>query len=325
MRLRDADYGSVLVSSGTLGFYGEGYPYQRLLRPFGCDFAGAGFVAKTITMEPRKGNMRLKKDGTVPLLPLRPRCIIADHQLNIALNAVSLSNLGARAHLAKGIWQNRREPFTLSFMAVGKTKEERLKELIEFVDLLLPELPSFLSSAVALQLNYSCPNAGHEVEELAHEVVEGLNIASVLGIPLIPKFNVELPVGIALELSRHPACDALCISNAIPWGKLPDRINWKALFGTTVSPLAHLGGGGLSGAPLLPLVAEWVYTARKLGITKPINAGGGILKPKDVDVLLVAGASSVFLGSISFLEPFNVRATIRYAKESFQQRRRNVA
>ncbi|OGD31693.1 hypothetical protein A3C91_03065 [Candidatus Azambacteria bacterium RIFCSPHIGHO2_02_FULL_52_12] len=322
MRLRDVDFGNVLTASGTLNFYGEGYPYQKLLKPFGCNFTGAGLVAKTVTIQKRKGNMSLNQDGSLPLFPLKPACIVVNREKGIALNAVGLSNLGAVAHLESGKWQKLEEPFSLSFMAVGQSKEERLHELRAFVILLGVYLPWF-QEPVCLQLNYSCPNTGHEVGELASEVEEGLNIASALDIPLIPKFNVELPVQMALEISRHPACDGICISNTIPWGKLPERIDWVGLFGSMTSPLAHLGGGGLSGAPLLPLVAEWVYAARTTGITKPINAGGGILEPKDVDVLLDAGATSVFLGSISFLRPFSVRDTILYAEQSFKRRGRS--
>ena len=84
-----------------------------------------------------------------------------------------------------------------------------------------------------------------------------------------------------------------------------------------MSPLAHLGGGGLSGKPLLPIVAEWVLNARKLGIEKPINAGGGILSPDDVDVLKSAGASSVSVSSAAILRGWRVKKIIRRANEIF--------
>ena len=107
--------------------------------------------------------------------------------------------------------------------------------------------------------------------------------------------------------------DLLCISNTIPWGTMPDRINWKKLFGSATSPLEKFGGGGLSGAPLLPLVFEWVTNARAAGLTCPLNAGGGILAPNDAEALFDAGADSVFIGSMAILRPWRVRATIRHA------------
>jgi dihydroorotate dehydrogenase len=113
-------------------------------------------------------------------------------------------------------------------------------------------------------------------------------------------------------------CDGICISNTIPWAALPSvGINRRALFGTDESPLERYGGGGLSGAPLLPLVAHWVYRARCVGITKHINAGGGILHPDNLDNLKTLGADSVSLGSIAILRPWRLQATIRRAHQLF--------
>jgi dihydroorotate dehydrogenase len=73
----------------------------------------------------------------------------------------------------------------------------------------------------------------------------------------------------------------------------------------------------LSGAPLLSVVAEWVQEARRQGLKKPINAGGGILRPSDVDRLLTAGASSVFVGTIAILRGWRLQGTIRHANRVF--------
>jgi dihydroorotate dehydrogenase len=82
-----------------------------------------------------------------------------------------------------------------------------------------------------------------------------------------------------------------------------------------VSPLEERGfsAGGLGGAPLLPLVADWVKRVRVAGFTKHINAGGGVLCANDVDTLADAGADSVFLGSIAMLRGWRVRSAIKRA------------
>jgi len=311
MKLRNVEFGPVLDASGVRGFFGEGYPYHRLVKPFGLNFEGSTFVAKTTTLSPRTGNMPLKKDGITPH-DLFPSCVVARPLKGIALNAVGLSGPGADFLFRQGRWQQRTDPFFFSFMSVEQTRDERIAELREFVALFATHLPHF-RARVGLQINYSCPNVGLHVEELAREVDEGLLIASSLNIPLMPKLNVVAPVELAFEISKHPECDALCVSNTIPWGGLPEKIDWEKLFKTSESPLAHLGGGGLSGAPLLSLVSEWVSHARRAGITKPINAGGGILQPNDVDVLHQSGATSVFLGSIAMLRGWRVRRTIARA------------
>ncbi len=308
MRLKNIDFGKVTGASGVQNFFGEGYWFHRYLKPFGLDFSGATFVAKTTTLHPRIGNMPLN-DDYAPKERVPP-CVFVRPWKGIALNSVGLSGPGAQALFETNRWQERRNPFFISFMSVAETPHERTEELRDFVDLFFRYLPEF-HAPVGLQINYSCPNVGLHTEMLVNEVSEGLTIASALGIPLMPKFNVVLPVRVALKVSRHEACDAICVSNTIPWGQLPDRIDWKGLFGSLTSPLAHLGGGGLSGKPLLPLLLEWLEDARVAGIKKPINAGGGILSFQDARSVFHYGASSIFLGSIAFLRPWRVNGIIR--------------
>jgi dihydroorotate dehydrogenase len=310
MRLRGIDFGHVLDASGVRGFFGEGYPYHRWLGPLGPDFAGATFVAKTTTLFATRGNMPLRDD----LSPRerKPRCVVVKPWKGAALNAVGLSGPGAAALIADGRWQRRTEPFFLSFMSKEKTADARLEELRCFVALLVAYLPSF-QAPLGLQLNFSCPNVGLRQDELAAEIRAALDVAADLGVPLMPKLSVLAPIPVALDAARHPACDALCVSNTVPWGALSDRIDWKGLFGSHVSPLADLGGGGLSGRPLLPLVVEWVREAVAAGVRAPINAGGGILRADDVDELVAAGADSVFIGTMAMLRPWRVRRTIRRA------------
>ena len=314
MKLLGIDFGCVLDASGTEGFFGEGYPYQKAL---GINFSGATFVAKTMTMRPRAGNMRMRRDGSLPWWPLKPDCIVVKLRKGVALNAVGLSNPGAESLLSQGKWQKRKDPFFLSFMAISATKEERMKELEEFVELLLLHKNYYRFSHFGLQVNLSCPNVGLHPERLVREAANVLKTASILDIPIMLKFNILLPVDVAREISKHPVCDALCVSNIIPWGALPDQIDWAGLFGSKESPLKKYGGGGLSGAPLLPLVKRWVRSARFAGVAKPINAGGGILHPQDVDALDQAGADSVFIGSVSFLRPWRVREIIKRARQIY--------
>ncbi|MBI4239577.1 hypothetical protein HY620_01145 [Candidatus Uhrbacteria bacterium] len=342
MKLRGIEFGHVLGASGCMGFFGEGYPYHKPLAPLGLRFSGCTFVAKTTTLHPRAGNMPLKKDGITPK-DFKPKCIVAKPFKGIALNAVGLSGPGAQTLFEKGLWQQRTDAFFISFMSVSKTVEERLSEAKEFAALFKKYLPDF-HGKVGLQINVSCPNVGlhpvrdlarasaseglrraisngvnpsHPINELVYESCQLLDIFSELGIPLELKFNLLMPVPAALEVSNHPACDSICMSNTLPWGTMPDKINWKKLFGTTASPLAQFGGGGLSGKPLLPLVAEWIRTARKQGLSKPITGCGGVLSKKDVRELYQAGASAIVIGSMTFLRPWRVQSVINYAHQLY--------
>lgn len=309
MKLRGIDFGRVLDASGVRGFFGEGYAHHGFWKRFGLRFDGATFVAKTTTLAPRAGNMPL--DDQLRPKELLPRCVKVKPFSGVALNAVGLSGPGAEALFRDGRWQKRTSPFFLSFMSVEKDRIGRLRELIVFADMLATHLPSF-SAPVGLQLNFSCPNAGLDPADLIAEAEKSLLAMSGLGIPLMPKFNALMPPEAAAEVAKSEACAAVCVSNSIPWGTLPDRVDWQKLFGKN-SPLAEFGGGGLSGKPLLPIVEDWVTRARGAGLRKPINAGGGILSADDAQRLLDAGAESVFIGSAAILRPWRVAGIIAKA------------
>ncbi len=323
MLLRGVDFGYCWDQSGVRGFFGEGYWYHKPLRPIGLRFKGSTFVAKTTTYGSRLdppnglGNMPMKEDGITPA-EWMPKCIVVDIAAGLALNAVGLSGPGAVQLLERGIWQERSDAFFLSFMSVAKDEDARLSELLEFVKLLNKHLPRF-KGKVGLQINFTCPTIklDRDADDLGDEIRTALNITASLGVPVVPKLSVALPVSLAERVSRHPNCDALMISNTIPWGQLPHLIDWnKAFKSGGVSPLARLGGGGLSGKPLFPIVKDWVRTARKEAkITLPLNVGGGITRPRDAVELADAGASSVAIGSMSFLRPHRVQATINRVME----------
>ncbi|MCY4074654.1 MAG: hypothetical protein OXH04_04405 [Acidobacteria bacterium] len=313
--MRGIDFGHVLDASGVRGWFGEGHPFHRWV-PFGLSFAGSTFVAKTTTLKPRDPNGALARDGLTTRV-VRQRCVHVDWRRGIVLNALGLPGPGLEALLTTGRWQRRTEPFFLSHATVAETTEGRLDEVRRFVRILRQALPDF-AAPVGLQVNFSCPNVPHG--EPAPDPVAGfraeLDEYAALGVPLMVKLSVTRPLAEARGIAEHPACDALCVSNTIPWGEMADRIDWAALFGAR-SPLERFGGGGLSGAPLLPLVAEWIAAARREGIAMPINAGGGILAPADVDLLRHAGASSVFVGTIAMLRGWRLARTIRHANRLF--------
>lgn len=317
MKLRGIDFGPVLCASGAMGFFGEGYWHHKFLRWLGLDFTGCTFVAKTTTLNQRDGNMPFKM-GTIDPKEFFPKCIKVYFRKGIMLNAVGLSGPGAKALFEKGKWQKRTDPFFLSFMSVASNSKERIAELEKFVQIFSFHLHDF-QAKVGLQINYSCPNVGLNPAELVKEARSGLGVASHLDIPLMPKFNVLAPIEAVKEISDDPNCDAICVSNTIPWGQLPERINWKDLFGCDFSPLMEFGGGGLSGWPLLQLVSEWVICTRAMGISKPINAGGGILCPRDAETLFSVGASSVFIGSMATLCPWQVQRTIKRVHQLFEK------
>jgi len=311
MILRGINFGRVWGASGVQGFFGEGYWYHRWLQPFGLDFSGATFVAKTTTFSSRQGNMPLRRDYTP--WELFPSCIKVWPSNGLALNSVDLSGPGARVLLEQGGWQEREKPFVLSFMSVADSLSARLDELGRFVELLGRHLPNF-KAPVALQMNFSCPNVAvyNTDTYLVAEILQALEIASELNIPLVPKLNVLVAPKLVYEVSKHFTCDAICVSNTLPWDSISPDLRQR-LFGSTESPLQHLGGGGVSGRYLLNCVIDWIERVRACGYAKPINGGGGILCRADALKMMraVGTDGSIFLGSIAFLRPWRVHGIIK--------------
>src|SRR3989338_5663965 len=104
MVLRGIDFRHILGGSGTQGFFGEGYPFHKILKPLGLNFEGSTFVAKTTTLRSRKGNLPLKEDGITPA-EFFPECIKVYFCKGIVLNAVGLSGPGAKFLFEDGRWQ----------------------------------------------------------------------------------------------------------------------------------------------------------------------------------------------------------------------------
>ena len=317
MKLRGIDFGNILGGSGVQGFFGEGYWFHKLWRPFGLNFEGMTFVSKTATVIPREGNMPLNRDWTPK--SIFPACIKVRPLEGVMLNSIGLSNPGLKALLDSRKWQKRKSPFLISITSIANNRDERMREFTVMAGMIETRRSSLVrengfSAPIGLQINLSCPNSGENAKVLMDEwarILEAIN-ELIPGAPLMPKFSIaSAPIKAILELNSHPACDAICVSNSLPFGW--EGIDWKKVWGTNTSPFAKLGGGGLSGKALRPLVCEWIARVRDAGFTKPINGGGGILSSKDVDRYRDAGASSVFIGSVAVLRPWRARAIIRQA------------
>lgn len=310
MILRGQDFGNVFNSSGARGFFGEGYWYHRLMQPFGLNYEGSTFVAKTTTLHARAGNMPL--DAKHRPAKLIPNCIVIKPWSGVVLNSVGLSGPGVKALLPE--WSKRQGRFFISFMSVEASMEDRLREVEAFCEIIKPLLDA-KGDQIGLQVNFSCPNVGHDPKKYAQlddEMGETFDITEALGIPTLAKVNVLFPMTTGLLAGIHTACDGIIVSNTIPWGQLPDKIDWRGLFGSDVSPIAKFGygGGGLSGKPLLPLVCEWIQLARTRGFYKSIVGGGGILSQDDAEEVLDSGADAIEIGSVALLRPWRVRGII---------------
>lgn len=332
MNLRGVEFDNTFVASGTLNFFGQGWPFHKYYRHIpGFSFNNATLISKTATAEPNPGNMELNDDlqpkkkilngahinflkGTV----LFQDCIYVDYAKRIVLNAVGLSNHGIDNLIARNKWQQLENPFIISFACVGKTKDERKTEAIKFSSRL--KLAKF-KSRFGVEINISCPNNRNHEELDDKEVIDILKIfaTSLPETPLIVKFSVVTDITEARKVALCSFCDAISISNSIPFGSKPLKIDWAKLFGSLDSPLKKYGGGAMSGHPLLGLTYEWISRARRFGINIPIIAGGGILSKSDVHHLYDARINAIAIGSVAILHPWRVQGIINHANALFEK------
>jgi len=297
-------FGRVFITSGGKGIDGKGYWYDSFLNLIpGYNFKNATFIAKTVTIPARDGNLPLKPD----LQPKAfiPKCIKIYPFTGAMMNAVGISNPGLEAILNMDIWQQRKMPFLISVMPVGKTFKERLREIEQVVELLEPI--SF-KAVTGLQLNVSCPNVGLDTESFFDEqLVEYLNKLADLGWFIDLKINVLFPYEQIVNLEKW--CDIITCSNTIPFGAFPDKINWNKYKG-----LEQFGGGGLSGAPILPFVLDWIKSARTVSDIE-IKGCGGIMSKNDVVKMQAAGVDAIELGIVKLLRPWRVKSIINKCDE----------
>ncbi len=340
MDLRGKYFGPIFDAAGTRGFFGRGYPFHRLplvsswYKPLGKHGVYSAFVTKTIVVRRRVGNMKLMgPEQDFEPVDLFPDCIWVNPWSGLVVNSVSLSGPGLEEILRYGVddrrwyhvgYNNLPKPFMASFMPEGNTGEERLADTRAFVTSLQAklklEMNKWLKQTLGVQFNFTCRNAGVNLNDLMAEAGSHFDILGELEAPVMAKLNLSVSVEEAREIANHPACDAICIGSAIPFGELPDRIPWEKLF-PEGSPIERrnpaYGKGMLSGVLLLPIAIEWVERAISTGFPKPINAGGGIVYEEDVGALVSAGLrpgiDAVSVGTATMLRPWNLDGIVHNA------------
>lgn len=320
----------VILPSGTLGFFGEGYRWHKFIYPFvWLAKKFAMFVAKTVTVDKTVGNMSLKDDSSPK--QMRPDCIFIDLKRWICggmLNAIGLSNFGLQYYLRQGEWQKFTKQWALSIMLVRKTHPERLLEARQIVNLLLEHWNAFNVKPI-IKLNGSCPNVKHGNKTSTAEQLEISDVFMPLNAHIIVKLNALADIDSAREIAEHDACSGLCVSNTFPFDEVPDWIKWKVFpevirqtekdkQSKVIKWIKKYSGGGYSGKDMLPIVVAWIASARQAGITKPIVGGGGIFTPLGVWKMYRAGASSVSIGTPLLFRPLVVPFSILTAYVLFK-------
>jgi dihydroorotate dehydrogenase (NAD+) catalytic subunit len=262
----------VFTASGTCGYADE-------LADFIDPDALGGFITKSITLEPRKGNPP-------------PRIVETDSGM---LNAIGWANIGLEAFCREKIpvIESRFRKAAVFVNVAGKTAGEYAA---------VARRLAREKAISGLELNISCPNveAGGMAfgmdPALAAKVTEAVKKAcggKVLVVKLAPMATDISAVAAAVV---EAGADALSLVNTFTAMVVDVETRRPVLANKT---------GGLSGPAIRP-IAVWLVNKvyNDLGAGRvPILAGGGIRTASDAVEFMIAGASAVSVGTAGLVDP----------------------
>lgn len=270
IRLSNNHIFKYMTASGALGFNGKGWLKQQPLRWIGLiEPTFFTSVTKSLTLQPRKGNMRWYN-------PFRCVKFIPGG----VINAVGLTNpgidwwrrkIGPKANSAK-------VPLVVSIFGEPGELAKMARMLDEF-------------DLVGLELNVSCPNTGMSWPDAA-EVVESCEaIRANSRFPLILKVSTVRNLKEIIKKTGY-LVEAISI-NSIPWAMVfPER----------QSPLEKFGGGGVSGKAVQQFT--WGLVRMIAGMTTTPVIGPSVWEFEDLEKIRKLGAKAISFGSIFLRYPW---------------------
>lgn len=166
----------------------------------------------------------------------------------------------------------------------------------------------------AYEINLSCPNVKEGGSAFGTDVTTFSKVIELVRgkteKPIIPKLAPNVPnIGDFARAAEDSGADAIAIMNTMPA---------MAINIDTLEPELANKFGGLSGPPIKPIAIKLVFDASK-NCTIPIIGMGGIFEPEDAIEFLIAGATSVAVGTANFIDPTTIVRVIdgieRYLEE----------
>jgi dihydroorotate dehydrogenase (NAD+) catalytic subunit len=235
------------------------------------------FVTKTVTPLPREGN---------------PPPRIAEVESGM-LNSIGLQNPGIERFLAENLTRlgHLGVPIWVSVGGFSSADYASLCEQLED-----------RSEVETIELNLSCPNV-EEAPETAAELVAAARAATAK--PLYAKLSpATWDIAESARAVAHAGADGLSLVNTI---------RGLAIDPQTRRPKLARSAGGYSGPGLRPIALACVSACAE-AVELPIVGMGGIVSGEDVNDFVSAGASSVALGTVLFVDPW-APGRIRYELE----------
>lgn len=212
------------------------------------------------------------------------------------LNAIGLPGPGAKGFIKKYVPFLKQYDTPVIVNIWGKIMEDygRVVEELDGED-----------TVSAYEINLSCPNVkeggsafGTDVDMFSR-VIE--LVRSKTQKPIIPKLAPNVSdIGSFAKAAEDNGADAISVMNSYP----AMAINIE-----TLKPELANRTGGLSGPAIKPIAIKLVWDAAK-ATTLPIIGMGGIFEPEDAIEFMIAGATSVAVGTANFVDPSTVDRVI---------------
>jgi dihydroorotate dehydrogenase (NAD+) catalytic subunit len=267
----------VLAASGTFGAGREASAFVDLAKV-------GGIIVKSMTLVPWRGK------------PTPRMCETPSGMLN----AIGIQNKGVDHFLGEDLpWLIKRKATVIASIA-GNTVDEFVK--------VADKLRTGGRGLAAVEVNISCPNLEDRNNMFAHSpeaaaaVTTGVKHA-LTRIPVFPKLspNVTALNEVAAAVIDAGA-DGLSLINTV-LGMAIDVDSRRPMLAGTF--------GGLSGPAIRPLAVRAIHEVHREFPHVPIIGQGGVATARDALELILAGASSVAVGTANFINP---RATLDVAR-----------
>jgi len=261
----------VFTASGTCGYANELGQFMDI------DCLG-GFITKSITAKPRKGNAT-------------PRIVETDAGM---LNAIGLANIGVERFIEEKLPILGKMKAAVFVNVAGETIEEYVTVVTRLAN---------DERIAGFELNISCPNVerggimfGTNPEQVT-EITSAVKKAAgqkMLMVKLTPSVT---DIAVIAQAAVDAGADALSLINTFTAMVIDIQ---------TRRPILANRTGGLSGPAIKPIavyLVNKVYNevAKARGI--PILGMGGIRTASDAVEFIIAGASAVAVGTANFIEP----------------------
>lgn len=256
---------AVLTASGTFGYGTEFAPFLDLEKI-------GGFVAKSLTLEPRFGNPP-PRIGETP---------------SGMLNAISIENVGVKAFLEEKL-PALPEGVVVIASAFG-TAPEQYAELAARV--------SPHPRIAGIEINASCPHVkagGIEFGQdptLLGELVRTVRAATEG--PLLVKLSPNVTrIADMAKVCEDEGADGISLINAVQAMEVDVQKR---------RPILSNILGGLSGPAIRPIALRMVWQVAQ-AVNVPLCGIGGITSAEDAVKFLLCGASAVQVGTLNYLDP----------------------